>query len=228
MERINRFREIFISYVKEKREEFKEGRLKKSVMTDLFNEASLSNEDIVNEIITLYFGGTDTTANLLTAIIIACEEYPEYKMKMVEEMRGQYKSFEDVTFDTINDENIPITKGIINETLRIYTPAVGLFYRQCIKDTTLGDIKVKKGTQVNIIPFITFHNEKYFPNPKEFNPYRWINNPEQEEILKKNPYAFLPFSAGNRNCVGQHFARMETKMILAYLCLNYDWEMKEG
>jgi cytochrome P450 len=69
---------------------------------------------------------------------------------------------------------------------------------------------------VNFVP--NNYNPLYYKNPFEFNPERWIDTK-----AAPHPFAFVPFSSGPRNCIGQHFAVMEAKLIMTKLMQNYDW-----
>ena len=85
---------------------------------------------------------------------------------------------------------------IIKETLRIHSPVPDPFSRVSLEDHNIFDIKIKKGELVNVSFYSQMINPKNFENPLQFNPDRWIN------CKLDDPYLFIPFSAGSRNCIG--------------------------
>ena len=76
---------------------------------------------------------------------------------------------------------------------------------------------IPKGTQVNINVYALHNNEEIYPEPHKFDPTRFT----LENCQKRHPYAYIPFSAGNRNCIGQKFAMLEMKSTVAKMVLNY-------
>ncbi|GIY47673.1 cytochrome P450 3A8 [Caerostris extrusa] len=109
--------------------------------------------------------------------------------------------------------------NVISETLRLY-PAVTRLERDTDSDCKLGNtgITVPKGMMVSIPIYSIQTDPKYFPDPHKFDPDRFT----PEERAKRNPYAYLPFGSGPRNCVGMRFALMEIKVCLAYVVANFE------
>ena len=94
---------------------------------------------------------------------------------------------------------------VFHETLRIYQPANGIFFREAQYDHYLNDVPIKKGTVMALSSLSCHYNEKNFENPFEFIPERWEKG-EGNNIMVPKPYSWLPFSAGARSCIGQHLA----------------------
>jgi cytochrome P450 len=82
-----------------------------------------------------------------------------------------------------------------------------------------GELQVQKGWIVEAFNICNHLSSKYFDSPEEFRPERWENQNEQA-------YTFLPFWAGPKNCLGQHLAMMESRIIWIYILLNYQIELK--
>ena len=112
--------------------------------------------------------------------------------------------------------------GVLKETLRFYCPAVMPLYRVVVQDHMIGDLLVKKGQWIKPEFMPLFHDEKYFEKPEKFYPERW-----KEMGSKLDPYAFTPFSAGPRNCIGQHLAIIESKIIVSEFLERFDYKLKD-
>lgn len=110
---------------------------------------------------------------------------------------------------------------VINETLRLYPPATVL-PRMALEDIKLGDLHIPKGLSI-WIPVLAIHHSKdlWGEDANEFNPERFASK-------SFTPGRFIPFSAGPRNCVGQAFAMMEAKIILAMLISRFSFTISEN
>ena len=126
-----------------------------------------------------------------------------------------------VTAETLG--KMDMLHAVLKETLRFYTPAPFTFPRVAIKDHMLGDLHIKKGVNVRPDFMPMFFDDKYFDNPTQFNPSRWMGNQEK----KIDSYAFIPFSAGQRNCIGQHLAIIESKVIISEFLNRFTFKIKE-
>lgn len=85
------------------------------------------------------------------------------------------------------------------------------------------DVELVEGTLINPVFIGNHFNSAYFKDPYEWNPERWLN----ENKNMTNHHVFLPFSSGKRNCIGQHLAMTEAKIVLARFLQRYDYEIKE-
>ncbi|XP_073990999.1 cytochrome P450 4C1-like isoform X2 [Rhodnius prolixus] len=120
----------------------------------------------------------------------------------------------------ISYENLQLMKYlecVIKESLRLY-PSVPLIGREIFEDLHLpSGYTVPAGTVLLISIYFLHRNEKYFPNPEEFNPDNFL----PKNLSKRHPYAYVPFSAGPRNCIGQKFAMLELKSVLSKIIFNF-------
>lgn len=109
---------------------------------------------------------------------------------------------------------------VINESLRLYPPA-SILPRMAFEDIKLGDLHIPKGLSI-WIPTLAIHHSKelWGPDANEFNPERFASKP----ICKH----FIPYGAGPRNCVGQSFAMMEAKIILAMLISKFSFTISDN
>lgn len=173
------------------------------------NLTKLSLEDIQEEVDTFMFEGHDTTSSGLAFSAFLIASNPDVHAKVVEELdhvigRGN----RDITAEDIKE--LKYLECCIKEAMRLFPP-VPYFTRQLLEDLTIENITFPKKS-ILIIALIFLHRDpKVFPDPEKFNPDRFL----LENSKNRNPYSFVPFSAGPRNCIGQKFALMEEKVILA-------------
>jgi len=185
-------------------------------------ELRLSDSEIVDEFITFFIAGMDTTGHLIGMTLYNLTQNPEYVEKLKTEIEQIYDKDEVLTADTL--QGMDEMHNVLKETLRMYTPAPMTFFRVALVDHKIGDFEVKKGTCIRPMFISVFHDERHFSKPEQFDPSRWREN----TASKLDPYAFTPFSAGPRNCIGQHLAIVESKIIVAEFLKKFDFKLKEG
>ncbi|TFK16063.1 Cytochrome P450 4V2 [Platysternon megacephalum] len=105
---------------------------------------------------------------------------------------------------------------VVKEALRLF-PSVPSFARTTSEDCHIKGFKIPKGTQVVIVTYALHRDPEVFPDPEEFRPERFF----PENSSGRHPYAYVPFSAGSRNCIGQRFAQMEEKAVLAIILRRF-------
>mmetsp|Transcript_24709 Transcript_24709/g.21880 ORF Transcript_24709/g.21880 Transcript_24709/m.21880 type:complete len:185 (+) Transcript_24709:862-1416(+) len=178
------------------------------------------------EFLTFFIAGMDTTGHLLTMASYYLLKNPECMKKVMAEVNQHIKSDDDLNTENLGKMNY--LSAVIKETLRVATPAPTLFDRTACEDVTIGDLKIKKGTNVSIALATLNFSPEYHDEPEKFDPERWLNpDSKTNQTTSKNPYVFTPFSAGGRNCIGQHLAMMETKIILSMFLKRFDYEMAD-
>ncbi|XP_059471990.1 cytochrome P450 4C1-like [Neocloeon triangulifer] len=204
--------------VKHGEDEF--GVKKRTAFLDLLLEVSdekrtLSDEDIREEVDTFMFEGHDTTAMAMSWALYFLGCNPDVQQKCVEELDEIFGG--DDRKPTMNDLNqMKYLERVIKETLRL-RPSVFMIGRQVTTDLKFGGYTFPKGTGI-YMHIISIHlNPKVFPNPEKFDPDRFL----PEVALGRHPYAYIPFSAGPRNCIGQKFAMLEQKTLLSTMLRNF-------
>ncbi|KAH7299608.1 hypothetical protein KP509_24G020400 [Ceratopteris richardii] len=181
---------------------------------------SMGLDELIDECKTFFFAGHETTATLLTFMFLLLATHPEWQEHLREEVLEVCGNKQIPTADSLN--NMKLVNMVIYETLRLYPPAVALL-RETDTDMKLGNKFIPAGTAI-IVPIIAWHQDERFwgGDAKEFNPERF-----HEGITKacKVPGGYLPFSLGPRNCIGQVFATIEAKVVLATILQRYRFRM---
>lgn len=184
-------------------------------------EKNFSDEDVINEFTTFFLAGMDTTSHLISMVLYNLTQHPEYLEKLQAERDMSYNLEKPVTAETL--QKMDVLHSFIKETLRFHSPSSGLFIRRALEDHQIGDLKIRKGDKVRADVRPLFFHEEHFENPGQFSPQRWL-----DPKLKLDPYAFTPFSAGPRNCIGQHLALIETKIIVSEFLERFRFKLEDG
>ncbi|EFX88388.1 hypothetical protein DAPPUDRAFT_311386 [Daphnia pulex] len=192
-------------------------------LLDLLLKASeggkvLSNQDIRNEIDTFMFEGHDTTTSLLSWFLYVMAMNPDIQERAWIELQNEFGDSErDCTQEDI--PNLKYLECCIKETLRMY-PSVPAFERTVQEDLQIGKYLIPAGCTIGFLILAAHRNPEIFPDPLVFNPERFF----QDEVVGRHPYAYVPFSAGPRNCIGQRFAMLESKIVLSTLLRRFKFE----
>ncbi|XP_063175052.1 ultra-long-chain fatty acid omega-hydroxylase [Chroicocephalus ridibundus] len=172
---------------------------------------TLSDEDISAEADTFMFEGHDTTASGLAWLLYNLARHPHYQDRCRQEVRELLKGrdVEEIEWEDLS--HLPFTTMCIKESLRLHPPVTAVS-RRCTEDITMRDGRViPKGIICLLSIYGTHHNPDIWPEHQVFNPLRF--SPENSQ--GRSPLAFIPFSAGPRNCIGQSFAMAEMKVVAA-------------
>ncbi|XP_053441874.1 cytochrome P450 4F2 isoform X2 [Nycticebus coucang] len=171
----------------------------------------LSDEDIRAEADTFMFEGHDTTASGLSWVLYHLARHPEYQERCRQEVQELLRDREPKEIEWDDLAQLPFLTMCIKESLRMHPP-VPVISRYCTQNIELPDGRViPKGVICLISIFGIHHNPAVWPDPEVYDPSRF----DPDNIKERSPLAFVPFSAGPRNCIGQTFAMTEMKVILA-------------
>ncbi|XP_060725998.1 cytochrome P450 4A7-like isoform X1 [Tachysurus vachellii] len=175
----------------------------------------LSDEAIQAEVDTFMFEGHDTTASGISWIFYSMACNPEHQQKCREEIQQVLMGKDTIEWEDLS--KIPYTTMCIKESLRMYPPVPGMG-RKLSKPITFFDGRtVPAGCVIGISIYGVHHNPTVWENPKVFDPLRFL----PENTAKRSSHAFVPFSAGPRNCIGQNFALNELKVVVAMTLKKY-------
>jgi cytochrome P450 family 4 len=179
-------------------------------------EGTIDDEGIREEVDTFMFEGHDTTAAALNFafMLIACNKHVQEQI--VEEIgivlgdarqKPTYKDLQEMKY----------LERAVKEVLRLY-PSVHFISRKLGDDLITGSgYKLPKGTITHLHIYDLHHNPDIYPDPERFDPDRFL----PENCQNRHPFAYLPFSAGPRNCVGQKFAMLELKAAICGVLANF-------
>uniref|UniRef100_A0A8C9KHN6 Cytochrome P450 family 4 subfamily F member 140 n=2 Tax=Panthera tigris TaxID=9694 RepID=A0A8C9KHN6_PANTA len=163
------------------------------------------------------FGGHDTTASGLSWVLYNLAKHPEYQERCRQEVQELLRDREPKEIEWDDLAQLPFLTMCIKESLRLHPP-VTVVSRCCTQDVVLPDGRViPKGVVCLISIFGIHHNPSVWPDPEVYNPFRF----DPENIKERSSLAFIPFSAGPRNCIGQTFALTEIKVVLALTLLRF-------
>uniref|UniRef100_F7AFF1 Thromboxane-A synthase n=1 Tax=Ornithorhynchus anatinus TaxID=9258 RepID=F7AFF1_ORNAN len=180
----------------------------------LKNKGGLSDAEILAQAFSFIFAGYETSSTTLSFISYNLATHLDVQKKLQEEIDEVLPNKAPLTYDAL--VQMEYLDMIINETLRLYTVGSRL-ERICKKTMKINGLTIPKGMTV-VIPVSCLHNDpNYWVNPDEFHPERF----SKEMRDKRDPYTFMPFGAGPRNCIGMRFALLNIKVAIIGLLQNF-------
>jgi cytochrome P450 len=183
---------------------------------DQETNASMTDEQVHDEVISILAAGAETTADTLTWACCLIGERPEVQRRMraeIDLVAG------DRAIEAADIEKLEYTRRVITETLRIF-PTTWILTRRPREDTELGGQKIPAGAMVLFSLYALHRDPTYYAEPDLFDPDRWL--PERAKRVPRT--AYLPFGAGVRGCIGEQFAWTESITILATLVRH--WQVR--
>ena len=180
----------------------------------------LGDREIESNVSTLIGAGSDTVAVALTWSIFLLSQAPHVREAVEAEVDSHLMS-EPLTADTLKE--LVWTRAVVEESMRLYPPAPMIGRMACSEDM-LGAERVPAGASILISPWVLHRHARLWSEPDMFNPERFL--PEQRDQIPR--YAYLPFGAGPRVCLGMGFAMQEAVVILATLIRNLRFERTDN
>jgi cytochrome P450 len=181
------------------------------------NGLGMSERQVRDEVMTLLLAGHETTALTLTWAFLLLDRNPDARLRLEAELAAVLGA-ESPSPDVVSA--LPYTQAIVNETLRLYPPAY-VTGREAIRQTRVGGTAIPKGHIILISMYTTHRDARFFPEPDEFRPERWLDGLEKR--LPRG--AFIPFGMGSRMCIGAAFAMMEAVLLLATIARRWRFEL---
>jgi len=176
---------------------------------------SMSEAEVRANIVTFISAGHETTANTLSWALYLLSQSPRWRESVATEAAREMPG----PLDTLADRLV-VTRAVIDETLRLYPPIAALS-RSAVGPDELGGVAIKRGTMVVIAPYVLQRHRLLWERPDEFDPGRFLDGGRE----KIDRYAYLPFGAGPRICIGASFALQEATLVLATLMKHFTLEL---
>uniref|UniRef100_F6SQM5 Cytochrome P450 3A n=1 Tax=Equus caballus TaxID=9796 RepID=F6SQM5_HORSE len=184
---------------------------------ELDTHKALSDLELVAQSIIFIFAGYETTSSSLSFLMYFLATHPDVQQKLQEEIDVTFPNKAPPTYDAL--VQMEYLDMVLNESLRLFPIAVRL-ERVCKKDVEINGVFIPKGTVVMVPTFALHKHPEFWPEPEEFRPERFSK--ENKDSI--NPYIYLPFGAGPRNCIGMRFALMNMKLALVRMLQNFSFK----
>ena len=217
------FRAVVDDIIRARRENFRDGGdLLSSLMLarDEQNGQGMDDQQLSDQLMGLLLAGYETTANALTWTWYLLSENPWAGKKMREEVRRALDGRAPTTADM---ESIPYLRQVLDESLRLYPPA-WMIGRRAIGEDLIGGYSVPPGTVIAICAYTLHRHPDYWEAPQVFDPDRFA----AEYNGKRHKFAYIPFGAGPRQCIGNTFGLLEASLILACVAQRYELRLAQG
>jgi cytochrome P450 len=174
---------------------------------------SVRRRRLRDELLTILLAGHETTASTLSWAWYLVDQHPEVADRMhaeaLEVLGDRLPVLEDLN-------RLPYTTMVIQETMRLYPPVWGLT-RRALADDVVGGYRVPAGSDVMISPYTLHRHPGFWPDPQRFDPLRF----EQANADVTHRYAYIPFGAGPRVCVGSHLGMMEATFVASMVARRF-------
>ena len=173
-----------------------------------------------DQLMTLYVAGFETTATSLCWTMYVIDKYPEVKQQVYAEVKkiiGNNKP------TAVLLSKLDYTEKVIKESLRLYS-SVHSFSRVALTDHTIGGYKVPRDMTVIISSYVTHRLPEYWEDADKFDPSRF----DKERTVGRSRFAYIPFAAGHRNCIGSYMATMQSKLVVALVAQRYNLSLSPG
>jgi len=179
---------------------------------------SLTDHEIAGILIAAMFAGHHTSSVTTAWSLLELLRSKEYYGKVCDEIRERFPVDEPYSFQAMRD--LERTEWAIKEALRIHPPLFVLF-RAAMEDCEIYGYRIKKGDWVSVSPIVAHRDEDAFHDALRYDPDRY--GPARAE--DRRPFAYVSFGAGRHKCLGNAFAILQMKVIMAVLLNNYDFEL---
>lgn len=174
---------------------------------------AMSDKELIDEVMTIIVAGSETSATTMNWTWYCLSQHNAVETKLHAEIDNasyeQAPGFEHVM-------ELGYVRQVVEEVLRLYPP-VWLYTRKAIEQDKLGDFDIVPGTDIFISPYYLHRHTDYWDNPEEFDPERF----ETEKAKQRHKFAYIPFSAGPRRCIGDFFGIIETQLHFGLLARHF-------
>ncbi len=213
----NELGEVVDRIIRQRKLDFKDGGdlLSSMIMAhDIQTGAGMTDEQLRHQIMTLMLAGYETTASALSWTWYLLSQNPWAFERLRNEVRtvldGRSPRYADI-------ENLPFTRMVLNESMRLFPPAWTLG-RKALGEDEIGGYYIAPGTVIAICIYTLHRHPGFWDQPDVFDPDRFL----PENIAKRHKYAYMPFGAGPRQCIGNNFGLMEACLVIACIAQRFE------
>jgi cytochrome P450 len=182
--------------------------------TDSETGFRMTDEEVRDEAIIIFLAGHETSALAATYVWYLLSLHPEAEAKLHAELDtvlgGRVPTCDDL-------ENLPYTRMVIDEAMRLYPPAPMLTGRVAREADEICGRPIPKGTEIAVLPWVVHRHRMLWDDPDRFDPERF----SRERSASRPRFAYLPFGAGPRICIGAQLALTEVSLLIASLAQRY-------
>jgi cytochrome P450 len=184
------------------------------------NGEAMTDRQVRDEAVTLFLAGHETTAIALSWALMLLSQHPEVDERLFRELRTVLDGGSPRAADV---SRLPYTQAVVQEVLRLYPPA-WVIGREAAAPCQLGGQPVAVGTTVFVSPWVMHRDPRFYDEPQQFRPDRWLDG----SASRLPRFAYLPFGAGPRVCVGNGFATTEATLVLATVAQRFRPTLRDG
>ena len=212
---------VLMDYIKTRRHQAPGHDLLQTLMDARYADGEgMSDELVLSESMQLLVAGHETSSNGLSWLLYLLSLHPECLERIRQEfdavMGDAPLSFGDVP-------RLEFTTQVIQEALRLYPP-FWMVDREAIEDDRVGELAIPKGSTVIVFVYGAHHAPRTWDEPERFNPERFA----KANAKMQAPFTYLPFGAGPRGCIGNHYAMLQVLMVVSSLLRKYDFQLTPG
>jgi cytochrome P450 len=176
----------------------------------------MTDAQVRDEAVTLFLAGHETTALALTYSLYLLATHPECQARLSDEL-GRVLGGRAPTIGDL--ESLEYTDAVLLESMRLYPPA-WVMARQALTEVEIGGYRFRKGAEFVMSPWVLHRDPRSFDDSEAFKPERW-----ESDLAQRLPrFAYFPFGGGPRVCIGNRFAMMEAKLVLATALQRFRFE----
>ncbi|KAK4875979.1 hypothetical protein RN001_012401 [Aquatica leii] len=219
------FRKVFMDTLKLRQQ----SKVKRNDLVDILNE--IKNEENINDTfrfdddiifaqaLMFFAAGHETTSSTIAFTLHELCVNPDIQQKLREEIFQKIEEYDGLTYEAV--QNMTYLQMVVSETLRKY-PLTPLLNRRTEQDYKFSEtgLVIEKGTAILISQKALHWDPQYFPNPEKFDPERF--NSENKQNIPN--YVYLPFGDGPRNCIGERFGLLSSKLGIIHVIKNFTVE----
>ncbi len=177
----------------------------------------LTDRELRDQVFTLFFAGYETSATAMCWIHYFLSRHKNVRARLLQEVRATLGDRLPIAEDV---EKLEYTKRVVQESLRLYSP-IHSISRVALEDNTVGGYRIPAGATVCVSLYATHRLPEHWPDPERFDPERFT----AEQCAARHRFAYIPFAAGHRNCIGGRQAMVELTLLVAQLAQRYTLDL---